>query len=254
MIGPIDLEQILIVALVFVQVEMFFPLRPEQKKLRSQWRGDVVMLVVNGIVIQLGLVVAAAATVAAIHWAVPGSIGLRVRSQPLWLQIPEVILIADIGFYAAHRAFHMVPWLWKFHVVHHSIEEMDWLAAYRVHPLDQILTKSVSYLPLFALGFSDSAIFVFVLIFKWQATAIHSNSRIGFGPLDWLLASPRFHHWHHAHAPEALNKNFAGQLPLLDWLFGTLLLPAEMPARYGTDLKVPSRYDRQLLFPFVAPD
>ena len=132
--------------------------------------------------------------------------GAAVQSQPLWLQVPEVLLVADIGFYLAHRAFHAVPFLWKFHSMHHSIEEMDWLAAYRVHPLDQILTKSASFLPVYALGFSDSAILLFVLIYKWQSVAIHSNSRIGLGPLKWLFASPQFHHWHHAKEPAAMTR------------------------------------------------
>jgi len=251
MIGPVDLIQYLIVALVFVQLEMFWPLRTEQKTFRRHWRDDLVMLLVNGLVIQGGLVLSIGAMVAALHWAMPVQVSAFIKSQPLWLQIIEVMVLADLGFYAAHRAFHAVPFLWQFHAVHHSIEEMDWLASYRVHPLDQIVTKSASFLPVFALGFSDAAVFYFVLLFKWQSTAIHSNSRLSLGPLRWLLASPLFHHWHHANQPEALNKNFAGQLPLLDWLFGTLFLPSQMPARYGTDVKVPMRYDRQMLFPFL---
>ncbi|WP_246672129.1 MULTISPECIES: sterol desaturase family protein [unclassified Mesorhizobium] len=84
---------------------------------------------------------------------VPEALSATVQSQPLWLQAIEALIIADIGFYLAHRAFHAVPFLWRFHAIHHSIEEMDWLAAHRVHPVDQILTKSASFLPLFALGF-----------------------------------------------------------------------------------------------------
>ena len=67
-----------------------------------------------------------------------------------WVQVAEMIVIGDIGFYSVHRAFYTVPWLWKFHQIHHSIEELDWLAAARVHPIDQILTKGASLLPIFA--------------------------------------------------------------------------------------------------------
>src|SRR3954463_14400925 len=105
MIGPIDLFQYLIVALVFVQLEMFFPLRAEQKTFRRHWRGDLVMLLVNGLVIQAGLVLSFGAMVAALHWAMPAQVGAFVTSQPLWLQIVEVMVLADLGFYAAHRAF-----------------------------------------------------------------------------------------------------------------------------------------------------
>ena len=252
MLGPIDIAQYLLVALIFVPLELIFPLRAEQKLLRRHWQNDLINLLCNGVIIQLGLFAAVGAMLWAIGLAIPHGVGEAVRAQPLWLQAAEAILIADIGFYLAHRAFHAVPFLWKFHALHHSIEEMDWLAAYRVHPIDQVLTKSLSYLPMFALGFSDAAIAIFVVTFKWQSIAIHSNNRIGLGPLKWIFATPQFHHWHHANEPEALDKNFAGQLVFLDWIGGTLHLPQVKPARYGTDEPVPKRYDGQLLYPFRA--
>jgi sterol desaturase/sphingolipid hydroxylase (fatty acid hydroxylase superfamily) len=252
MLGPIDIVQYLLVALIFVPLELVFPLRAEQKLLRRHWQNDLINLLCNGVIIQLGLFAAVEAMLWAVGLAIPHGVGETVRAQPLWLQAAEAILIADIGFYLAHRAFHALPFLWKFHALHHSIEEMDWLAAYRVHPVDQILTKSLSYLPVFALGFSDAAIVIFVVTFKWQSIAIHSNNRIGLGPLKWIFATPQFHHWHHANEPEALDKNFAGQLVFLDWIGGTLHLPQVKPTRYGTDEPIPKRYDGQLLYPFRA--
>ena len=252
MLGPFDFQQYLLIALIFIPLELAFPLRAEQKLLRRHWRNDIVNLLGNGLLIQLGLL----ATVTAMLWAVgsivPVGVAQSVRAQPVWLQAAEAILVADIGFYLAHRAFHAVPFLWKFHALHHSIEEMDWLAAYRIHPVDQILTKSLSYLPVFALGFSDAAIVIFAVSFKWQSVAIHSNSRIGLGPLKWIFATPQFHHWHHANEPGALDKNFASQLVFLDWVGGTLHMPKALPGRYGTDEPVPKRYDGQLLYPFRA--
>ncbi len=73
----------------------------------------------------------------------------------------------------------------------------------------------------------------------------------GLGPLRWLLASPQFHHWHHANETHAFDKNFAGQLPFLDALFGTLYIPGKaMPKAYGTGDPVPPLYHEQLLYPF----
>ena len=253
MLGPIDFTQYLIAALVFVQLEMILPLRPLQKRFRAHWSNDVVWMLVNGMIVQLGLVATAAVVVTGVHLWVPAGVGAAVRSQPVWLQAAEVIVLADIGFYAAHRAFHAVPWLWRFHAVHHGIEEMDWMVAYRVHPVDQVLTKTMSYLPVFALGFSDAAVIIFVMIYRWHSVLIHANCRLGLGRLGVLFATPQFHHWHHANEAAAWDKNFAGQLPWLDWLGGTLHLPGAMPARYGTDLPVPTRYDRQLIYPFRRP-
>jgi sterol desaturase/sphingolipid hydroxylase (fatty acid hydroxylase superfamily) len=171
---------------------------------------------------------------------------------PLWLQVALALVISDLSFYSVHRLFHKIPWLWKFHAVHHSIEELDWLAAHRIHPVDQILTKGASLVPIFALGFSDSAIGIYALLYHWQTLLEHSNVRVSFGPLRWIIASPQFHHWHHADQREAFDKNFASQLSILDACFGTLHMPGnEYPSRYGTYEPVPREYIAQLRYPFV---
>jgi sterol desaturase/sphingolipid hydroxylase (fatty acid hydroxylase superfamily) len=247
----IDLKAILIIALIFIPLERIFSLHPGQKLFRRHWVNDLIYLFLNGILIKAGLLLILGASVFAINWAVPEAVGTAVRLQPLWLQAIEVIIVADIGFYLAHRAFHAFPFLWRFHAVHHSIEEMDWLAAHRVHPFDQIATKACSLLPVLALGFSEAAIAVFALTYQWQSLLIHSNIRINFGPLKWLFASPQFHHWHHANEKDAYDKNFAAQLPIIDALGGSLFLPAaRMPGKYGTNDPVPNQYHLQLAYPW----
>jgi sterol desaturase/sphingolipid hydroxylase (fatty acid hydroxylase superfamily) len=94
---------------------------------------------------------------------------------------------------------------------------------------------------------------VFRPLYYWQSVLIHSNVRLRFGPLRFLLASPEFHHWHHSNDREARDKNFAGQLPFLDALFGSLHMPrGQMPRTYGMDQPMPDRYVPQLLYPFVG--
>lgn len=236
---------------IFVPLERLLPQRPNQRIFRKHWLNDVVYLIVNSILIRTGLLLVIAAAIVAIQIAVPQSIGLLVRQQPLWVQAIEAIVIADVGFYLAHRAFHAVPFLWKFHAIHHSIKELDWLAAHRVHPVDQILTSALSYLPLFALGFSAPAIIIQVITYQWQSHLIHSNTRLGFGPLRWIFASPQFHHWHHANERAAYDTNFSAQLTLMDALAGTLRMPKTMPTKYGVDDPVPNLYHQQLVYPLM---
>ena len=132
-----------------------------------------------------------------------------------------------------------------------ALQELDWLAGARVHPIDQIMTKAVGFLPVFSLGFSDVAIGASLLIYGWQSFFVHSNIRVTFGPLRWVLATPEFHHWHHAKDLEARDKNFAGQLPFLDVLFGTVHMPrSKRPKAYGIDEPMPVTYPLQLLHPF----
>lgn len=246
-----DPLSIILVVLVFVPLERLFALRHEQRVFRNLWQLDTIYLLVNGAIIGFGLNLVLFGTLMLTPHIVPEQFRSWVGAQPFWIQLPVLLLLSDLGFYAVHRMFHKVPWLWKFHAVHHSIEEMDWLAAHRVHPLDQILTKGASLLPVFALGFSAWPVAAYAAIYHWQSLFIHSNVKISLGPLARIFASPHFHHWHHANHKEAFDKNFAGQLSLLDALFGTLHMPSEkMPRRYGTDTPVPKNYGPQLLFPF----
>jgi len=240
-----------VAAFAFIPLERLFAARKGQKLLRDGWADDLVYVFINGIVIRIGLIIAVFAILALSALVVPASLRAAIAGQPLWLQAIEVLLLADLGFYLAHRAFHAVPALWRLHRIHHSIEEMDWLAAARVHPIDQIITKSASLLPCFALGFSEWAIGAFAIAYHWHSLLLHSNVRLGFGPLNWLIASPQFHHWHHAQDREAWDRNFAGQLALWDFIFGTAHLPrGRRPKAFGVADPVPAGYAAQLLHPF----
>jgi sterol desaturase/sphingolipid hydroxylase (fatty acid hydroxylase superfamily) len=245
------LKGLLLIALIFVPLERILARHPDQRVFRRGWMNDVLYLLLNGQIVVLCLGSLTIGMIMTAGWLVPVSVRAATAGQPYWVQTVEVMVLADIGFYFAHRAFHAVPWLWRFHAIHHSIEELDWLAATRVHPLDQIVTKGFSLLPVFTLGFSDVAIGAYMMLYGWQSVLIHSNVRIDFGPLRWLLASPEFHHWHHSKHRAARDKNFAGQLPLLDVLFGTAHMPrGRRPSQYGLDQPIPTTYPAQLLYPF----
>jgi sterol desaturase/sphingolipid hydroxylase (fatty acid hydroxylase superfamily) len=173
-----------------------------------------------------------------------------VATQSGLLQFMEAFVIANLGGYLGHRLSHEVPFLWRFHALHHSITEMDWLAAARVHPLDQVVTKALTLIPLYLMGFSKTIFGVYVGLATFHAIFIHANVRFSFGPLRWLISTPKFHHWHHSDDREAHNKNYAGELPLLDYLFGTLYMPeGRMPSKYGTSELIPTDYIRQMVYP-----
>jgi sterol desaturase/sphingolipid hydroxylase (fatty acid hydroxylase superfamily) len=147
--------------------------------------------------------------------------------------------------------------LWRFHKVHHSITELDWLAAARLHPVDQAFGRACIVVPLFALGFTRGTFGALLVVFTLQAIFIHANVRFTFGRLRYVFATPEFHHWHHSADPRAYNSNFAGELPVLDKVFGTLHLPARdgsegarWPDAYGIAEPAPAGYFRQLSWPF----
>jgi sterol desaturase/sphingolipid hydroxylase (fatty acid hydroxylase superfamily) len=247
-----DWRQILVLLLIFVPLERLFPARGEQKILRDHAFTDTVYLLVNSWVIRLGALALVLPFLDFIDARAPAGMQDFIGGLPFAVQLPFAILVADLGFYLHHRLFHAVPALWRLHAVHHSIEELDWLAAHRIHPLDQLFSTGMSALPLYALGFSAEVMAAHALIFFLHSHLVHSNTRLGFGPLDWLIASPRFHHWHHANAEDAHDRNFGGQLLVWDRLFGTLNMPASLPSHYGIDDPMPSTYPRQLAWPFLS--
>jgi len=238
-----------ILAVIFIPLERLFALHP-LRVLRRGWRTDVVHYLVNGAALKVGLVVSVVVVGSVLRAFVPAPLRLGVAASPAWVQIVAGFAITTVGGYAAHRAAHEVPLLWRFHRVHHSVREMDWLAANHLHPLDETFGRSAAVLPLYALGFGRVSLGAFVILITVQAIFIHANVRMNFGPVRWLVATPQFHHWHHAREPQAYNTNYAGEFPLVDALFGTLYLPAtRWPAQYGIDDTEPAGYLRQLAWP-----
>jgi sterol desaturase/sphingolipid hydroxylase (fatty acid hydroxylase superfamily) len=172
-------------------------------------------------------------------------------SQPLTLQWMEVLVGGDITAYWIHRLFHRQP-LWRFHAIHHSSESLDWLAASRVHPLNEAIGRVLQLIPFFVLGFDPRVIAAAVPFLTFYAIFLHANLSWDFGPLRFVIASPRFHRWHHTSEAEGLDKNFAGLFPWIDLLFGTFHMPAGRgPQTFGlTNETVPTTFVAQLAYPF----
>ncbi len=251
LLGMFHYRDFLLAALVFIPVERLLSLRPLQKTFRQTLSTDLAYVFISPLLVGFGLTLVVGLVMNGVGTALPSTIAAAMQTQPLALQVVEILIVGDVGQYLIHRLFHAVPFLWKFHAIHHGPEELDWLAAYHVHPLDHIVTQAGSVLPVFILGFSDAAVGIFFVILHWHAILVHANTRLNWGPLNWLLASPQFHHWHHANERHAHNKNFSATFPLIDFVGGTLHMPGkEFPHTYGIDEPPPRRYLEQLLSPF----
>lgn len=174
------------------------------------------------------------------------------RGQPSWLQFAIVILACDLSIYWAHRLSHSIPLLWRFHRVHHTARRLDWIAAYREHPFDNLYTRLIENLPAMLLGFPITALAGIAVFRGLWAIYIHSNVHLGPGPLRYLLGAPRLHHWHHDVAVGG-QVNFANLSPLMDLLFRTYHDPGRMPERYGLAADLRHGYVAQLIGPFL-PD
>lgn len=242
---------LIVASLIFIPLERLFALHKNQRIFRRGWRTDVLHFLFTRTLAEAATFVIVGAVIVLVHWTASPALQAAVASQNGALQFLEAALIANLGAYFGHRLSHEIPFLWRFHSVHHSSSEMDWLAAARVHPLDQVVTRALTIVPLYFLGFSKATFGAYIGLAALHGVLIHANVRFRFGPFRWVIGSPQFHHWHHSADHEAHNKNFAGELPLLDLLFGTYYLPAgRMPERYGVSEPVPSGYLGQMFYPF----
>ncbi|ELX08604.1 sterol desaturase-like protein [Janthinobacterium sp. HH01] len=185
-------------------------------------------------VVGMLMAVVAAAAQAALPSALPAAVG----ALPLAVKLPLSLLIAEIGFYWGHRLSHRWPWLWHYHSVHHKPEHLYFLINTHAHPVDMVVTRLFGMTPLYILGLAGASAggsatpaLVIVIGTIW-GFFIHSNLRVRLGPLESLIATPAFHHWHHT-SVAPLDRNFSSTLPFLDRVFGTWHLPDSWPAAYG---------------------
>ena len=174
-----------------------------------------------------------------------------IRDYSYASQLFLALFIGDFFLYWMHRLFHTTR-LWPFHAVHHSSIHLNWMSAARVHPVNELFSRTVQVFFLGLIGIPASVLIAYVPIINLYGIFVHANVNWGFGPFKYLFLTPLFHRWHHTSQAEGLDKNFAGFFPFWDWVFGTLYLPkAQVPERFGLDNEVmPESYLKQLAYPF----
>ncbi len=237
---------------LFVPLERWFGVRHEQPN--PELRHNLAYYFISSLVPVVVLTVPMALLASAAHYLVPAALKTAVAELPQALRIGLAFVIAETGFYWGHRLSHEIPWLWRFHALHHSTERMHFLANTRSHPVDMVINRLFGLVPLYAIGLaspgmagSGTPALLIALGIVW-GFFIHANLRWRFGPLEWLVTTPAFHHWHHSRH-DHINRNYASTLPFLDRLFGSHYLPKHWPAEVGTDTPCPPTLGGQLLEP-----
>jgi sterol desaturase/sphingolipid hydroxylase (fatty acid hydroxylase superfamily) len=238
--------------LLFVPLERLFPQVSPQPVFRDEWREDLLYYFVSSMLVQI----LTFTTLAPSNWLVGtgrfDDVRQWIGALPFVVQLICIMALTDFVQYWVHRAFHRVPFLWRFHAVHHSAKSMDWIAGARMHFIEIIVLRAATATPAFVLGFTPEALQVYLLIVYVYSTLIHANLSWKFNWIERLLVTPRFHHWHHGIEKEAIDVNFAIHFPLYDRLFGTYHMPENRwPKGYGIGgHPVPQGYWKQFLYPF----
>ena len=237
---------------VFLLLEKLFPLYRKQAVFRPEWQTDLAHFGFNHLLVGLALLVVNFLIHHVFGWLVHADFQLWVASISFVPQLLLCVLVADLMEYAAHRSYHEVPFLWRFHAVHHSVKSMDWLAGSRQHILELIATRVLVLGPLFVLGFDQQVVNTYIIIVGFQAVFNHANVHLPWGPLRYIFVTPDFHHWHHSSEDEAIDRNYAAHFAFIDHLFGTAVKSTRtFPNKYGVvGDYMPDGFVRQQAFPF----
>lgn len=247
------LLDLLLMAIIFVPIEMVWPKNNEQARFHEEWKTDLVYFVVSHLLVQFFSIVINGSVVAMF-----GGLGLSgfhawIQSLPFAIELLLAFFVTDVCQYWAHRFFHSHVYLWRFHSIHHSTQNMDWLAGSRTHFVDICVTRCAAFAPLYIFGFSPLVFNTYILFMTVHAVMIHANTRINFGFLKYIFATPQYHHWHHCEDPKYYGKNFATIFPFIDKMFGTYYLPGDVwPEGTGVhEGSYPKGYIKQMVHPFA---
>ena len=235
-------------AVLFIAFERVFAIR-QQRVFRTGWRTDVCHALFD--IVPLAIVLGFLHTSVGgwLRDLTPAFVRDVIAAPPFVVELAIVVVVCELGMYWSHRMEHQVPLLWRFHAVHHSSPELDWLSTQRNHPVDGMVRKAF-LIPMYAVGFSAVCISIYLVVYYFWSFVVHANVRWRFGPLEPVIASPTFHRWHHADERAARDTNYSPLLPAVDRVFGTLRQPDHLPPSYGIDGPMPTGYLGQLAFPF----
>ena len=241
----------LVVALFILVVpfEKLFPRHRGQRVRREGLGTDLAFALATPLSSGVGLIVAAVAGVVSLAW-LPG---FALRPLVAMLPAPALPILGavlfDLAGYWVHRFAHEKAVLWRFHSVHHTGKQLDWLSGIRGHPLDGFLVGPPILL-LIAAGFPAEITGGIAILQMIVGLFLHANVRWRLRPLHRIIATPDFHHWHHANEPASIHTNYAAFLPIWDQLFGTYRVPKDRePLRYGIDEPHPSTFVGLLVTP-----
>ena len=241
---------------IFTPLEYFFSVRPA-KFFYKGWLTNLGWYFLNSLVPIFLLGPPTALIAMVVHAVLPASFTGAAAALPLWGRMIAAMVVGEIGFYWGHRWSHEIPLLWRFHAIHHSAGHVSFLVNTRAHPVDMVFTRLCGLVLLYATGLASTvgphptlipALVLFVG--SMWSFFIHANVKWRLGPLEEVITSPAFHHWHHT-LSDHKDHNYSAMVPFIDRVFGTFYLPREWPAAYGTETVVSDNLSGQMLDPFL---
>jgi sterol desaturase/sphingolipid hydroxylase (fatty acid hydroxylase superfamily) len=189
---------------------------------RRRWSSNLALTVLNTVVVRVTVPLGtygAAELAAQRDWGL-----LNQTSWPTVCEFLTAVILMDLVVYLQHRLFHEVPFLWRFHKVHHADTDFDVSTGLRFHTFSIVLSMAVKMSAAILLGASPAAVIVSETALNLTAMFNHANIRIPL-PIDrvlrWFVVTPDMHRVHHSVLDDEMNRNFGFNFPWWDRIFGT---------------------------------
>lgn len=183
---------------------------------------------INGL---LGVLLLGSVIVLSVHWAQTHEFGLlRWLALPGWVEALAALSLFDAWMYWWHRLNHMVPFLWRFHRVHHSDPRMDVTTALRFHPGEIILSTAARLFIVVLIGMQLWHLALYELILAPVIAFHHSNINLPRkvdDALRWFMVTPWMHWVHHSRLVQETNSNYSSVLSIWDRVFGSFRFRAD---------------------------
>lgn len=252
------------ISLIVWALELAFPWRKNQKMFRKDFWLDGFYMFFNFFIFSIaisGFYKAFQMGAESVGVSMDTLTLINTGVMPMWAQLLVFFIILDFVQWVTHVALHRWEFLWRFHQVHHSVEEMGFAAHLRYHWMENILYKPLKTLGVMVIGgFEPEQAY----IVHFAAVAIghlnHANIHITWGPLKYVFNNPVMHLWHHVYdLPEGRKHgiNFGISLSLWDYVFGTASIPkddAHIKLGYPGVEKMPQTFWGQLVYGFRKTD
>jgi len=231
---------LIVVSAMVYALELAFPWRKQQKPIRKDFWMDMFYMFFNFFI--FSLFVNGFYDLLAFGF---GKMGLTLQSfklldmsnLPNWVQLGVFFVLNDFVQWFTHVMLHRFPALWRFHKVHHSVQEMGFAAHLRYHWMENILYKPLKTLAVMVIGgFEPQQAFFIHFIAITIGHLNHANVRITWGPLKYLFNNSVMHLYHHAKqlpASHPYGMNFGISLSIWDYLFKTDYIPQSTDGSYA---------------------
>lgn len=251
---------LVVVSLVFYSFELIKPWRKSQAVIRKDFWLDAFYMFFNFFIFSLIIYNAVSNVFVELFndflalFGVTNWVAISVANLPGWTQLLVLFILRDFIQWNIHRILHRVPVLWEFHKVHHSVKQMGFAAHLRYHWMENIVYRTLEYIPLGMIGFGIQDFFIVHILALSIGHFNHSNFKLALGPFKFLFNNPQMHIWHHAKAlPNSYGVNFGISLSLWDYLFKTNYIPydgRDIELGFNDDQLFPKTFILQEIYPW----